>query len=870
MTSLHQDAPTTGSTRSGRPRSPENSSRPRHLSFEKLPSILLAILLLASPLLIGGVHFLTAAFLTTLAILGLWIHLFSPSPRSQTHSFFLSIPTLAISAMVLFSLIQLLPIPTFLYQILQPGPYQDLLATWPLHAGAPPPSGWHFLSVDPAATASVALKWTALAAISALAAQVIRHRHQRPSWLGITLITAALVALAGLLQHLSSTELILGFYQAEVPARSFSPFVNTNHAASYYGLIALVALCFGYDKFRSSPLLATAGFAAALIALGLATAHGSKGANLAIVLSLATLTLGLLWRSQSSRDRLPPWLSRGLPLLLLIGALSVFFLPRDWTLSQTDSLSDITTSASAEARLQMISAALEGSLHYPFVGSGAGSVDRAMTRFVDWELFGSHAIPTVENEPVEWILTYGPLIALFTLLVFAFLLFRTGSSLLSSRPRRGSVYAFALLLYLGVISFFHFPFITLGISAVALIVIEACLRPSRDGLHLSLSPLHALLFTSALTLATFGLTLATFTILAPGPEETLKMDDPAALEQALWRYPTDGRLLSAVALQHRIHGDPDTAVALSEEALRLRPHPQQEFLLARAYAHAGKTDRAADLYGRLLQKDRTGTGLNSRIRDRLPGDLPDPDHQARALLPSSDSFLSHYLRWLANQQSPTAAISVAHSLIALDPLRPTPHLELIELYRRADQLELAEIYARSLINRNLVAADGERPAGLLPLLALLRRQNQPDEALMLARRAFDANLATPALARATLEIRPPDGPRSFDETLLPLFEEALHLGCPSPYETRTIQRQCWLARAFLAEVRGDLDQARSLLTRVDRHHSDPRPLARMLARNGLCRDLASLQRDHRDSSFSSALERSARDCARFPPDRSPD
>ena len=59
--------------------------------------------------------------------------------------------------------------------------------------------------------------------------------------IGVTILAAgALCALAGTGQFLLSDELFLGFYQAQIPPKMASTFVNWNHAASLYVLCAFI------------------------------------------------------------------------------------------------------------------------------------------------------------------------------------------------------------------------------------------------------------------------------------------------------------------------------------------------------------------------------------------------------------------------------------------------------------------------------------------------------------------------------------------------------------------------------------------------------------------------------------------------------
>lgn len=834
------------------------SSPSRQHSIWWVPSILLAITVVASPLLIGGVHASTAALVSVLALVGLWWALWSePTTEGGTTPIALSIPTLAFALMAIFCMVQLLPLPSFLYAILQPTAYAHLVANWEAAYGVDPAGGWHLLSVDPRATTGHALKWIALSATAALAGQLMGAKKQRRRWLAIILATGAIVATLGAIQHLSGTEAILGVYDAEITARSIGPFVNSNHAASYYALMAILGGAYALDHLRRSPGKASLGAGVSMAAIFLCAAHGSDGANLALACGLLILGIHVVVRTPSNSEAKTGNLLRAGVIVFLVAAVASFFVPDQWTVAEEEPYWGYS---SAEARLKMMGSALEAAADYPLVGSGAGSVDRAMPPYVDWHRFGNTSIPTVENEPAEWLMTLGPGVTLIAFAIFIFLLLRTAPHIWKKRGRRGAAYSFAIIVCLFVISLFHFPFFTLGISVVAVVALEACLDRERDGLHLKACRKKAYFFALALTLALCGLMAARATVLVSGPEDHLQVDDEEAVNRALRLYPTDGVLLSAVSLKARQEGDFQRALDLSRRAFELRPHPQQEYLLARGLALNGEYEEAAEVYASLMGGDRRRLGMYDRLLVRVRQDLSEPQLRARAMAPAQVQHWRRFGRQLEEREGSVAAIEFALALVEEHPRRAEAHLELIDIYRRADQAELAEMYARSLVYLDLEDADGERPAGLLVLLDILRRQGRSLEGRSIAFRALSAGYDSEQLARQILLLRP-EYPRELTKRDRSLMDRAMALGCTPPYE-RGHRRQCWEADAYLAEADGDLERAQTLLGRVEHVIDDPRPLGQFLARHGRCQDLAGLQRRHRDGRYESALTRLAQQCAR--------
>lgn len=833
---------------------------PRHWS-EHVPTILLAVAVLASPLLIGGVHAGAAAAIAAVALIGLWWTLVTTDrSRGQTELWSLSIPTVGFAVMALVCLVQLVAVPTAVHRLLQPTGHEALVASWMAAFGEAPESGWHLLSLDPRQTTGHGLRWIALAAVAALATQVTVGREKRRRWMGIILVVGVVITIAGAIQYWSGTDKILGLYEAEITPRSISPFVSTNHAATFFALMALVGIAYSLDHLRRSPLRMTLGAGATAGGIVLCAAHGSDGALLALAIGVGLLGTFVITRAAPNTGN-----RRARLRFAALAALGVFFVatlgstlvPDDWTVAEEETLMD---HGSAEVRLHMAGAAMEGSTDFVALGSGAGSTERVLPPYIDWHFVGTGTIPTIENEPVEWAMTLGPLAAMLALVLFGLVVGRTAPHILRRRGRRGSAVACTIAVFIGVIALFHFPFMTLGISAVAIVAIEAALDPRRDRyLYVRGTKRAFVVFALALTTALGGLLAARTTVLAPGAEQTRDVDDEEQLRRAIHLYPTDGGLFSAMSLDAGGDGDHEQALRLAQRAFEVRPHPQQEFLLAAAFAEADQRDEAALVYRSLFDADRhRHHHLFGWARPRLLYDLPTADLQASAAADASPLVMRRISSDLEDELGVMAAVDFALALVELRPHRADAHLQLVRLYRKADQDELAEMYARMLVARDLEDADGQRPAGLLFLLNLLRDQDRLTEARSIADRAFETGYGTPELGRAVLKLLP-DEPSAGDRHER-VYEAAFDVGCTPPYE-RSHRQACWQAEAFFAERDGDIDGATRHLQRIERLHGNPRPLAELLARHGRCRTLAPLRREYEGSRHRRFLDQQARLCA---------
>ncbi len=830
--------------------------------FWDVPSILLAIVVLASPLLIGGVHAASAAAIAATALFGLWWSLVrGDAPSGETGDFALSIPAAGFSFMALVCLIQLIVVPTGVYHILQPTGHGHLAGSWEVVFGEALESGWHLLSVDPRQTTAHGMRWIALAATAALAAQVSLGRRKRRRWLGVILVTGAVVAAIGIAQHLSGTSKILWFYEAQIPARSMSAFVSTNHAATYYALMAIVAMAYSLEYLRRSPLRTTIGAVAAAGGIFLCAIHGSDGALLALAVAVVILAVTVVTRAAPEHDS-----GRMRMRFATVVTLAVFFMaaigstlvPEEWTLSEEESVLDW---GSAEIRVHMAGAAMQGTTDYLVVGSGAGSIERSLPPYLDWHYIGPSGIPTVEGEPAEWAMTLGPLATLVALALFLLIVVRTAPHVVRRHGRRGAAIACSVAVFTGIIALFHFPFMTLGISVVAVVALEVCLDPRRDLLYLHGTKKGAYMLAVGLTVALGGLMAARATVLAPGAEEHLQVDDEEEVRRAIRLYPTDGVLLSAISLDARADGDHERALAIARRAFEVRPNPQQEFLLATSLANAEEHEEAAVVYRSLLNGERRRSAtLWNWSRDRLRFDLPSAALRAEALADASTREIRRMSRLIDDEEGILTAIDFALELVEKSPDRPEIHLELVRLYRNAGQDELAEMYTRMLIARNLQGDDGERPAGLYFLLDLLRDLDRHSEARGIADRAFDTGHASPELGRAVLRLLPEDFDDEQVEQYLRLFEAAQDVGCRPPYE-RDHRQLCWEAQAFFAEADDQIERAANYLRRVERLDGDPRPLAKLYARHGRCRELASLRREYEDRGYRRTLREQASRCA---------
>lgn len=374
-------------------------SRPLWL---KVSTILLAILMLASPMLVGGVHALSAAILMMIALGVILLGELVEDGRATTTRR-TSIPAAVFGMLGVVSLLQAIPLPVGLIDVISPRAGEALRLSWEaaFEQGALP--AFRPLSLNAPASAAMALKWFALC-LGALAVSNLGHwRALRRQGLAAAALIALGVAIAGAIQALSGTDKVLGLYQASLEPQAWAPFVSTNHAATYYALATLTAAGAAAVWARRQRALSATMMVLAAIFGVLTLAHRSDGALLA--LGLGALAGGaILLRHASAHstddrdesDATPHtrlvWIGGGLAVVLVVAGLLI---PEHFNVA--DSLAQ----TSLEVRLHMSDAALRAATDYWLTGAGAGAVGLGLPAYLDPHIVGMHSVPTIENEPVE-------------------------------------------------------------------------------------------------------------------------------------------------------------------------------------------------------------------------------------------------------------------------------------------------------------------------------------------------------------------------------------------------------------------------------------------------------------------------------------
>ncbi|MCB9727456.1 MAG: O-antigen ligase family protein [Deltaproteobacteria bacterium] len=353
-----------------------------------------------APLAIGGVHLPTRVALAVLCLTGLLLTVLGQHRRPR--SLHLGLGGLALSALLIWTFLQWVPLPAFLVGLISPDAARARIAA-AAALGVDPPS-WHPLSLDGPRTAAAFVSLLAVWA-GYLTAANQRRQSERRELIPLAVIGAALaVAVVSLVQTLLGASAIYGVYQASVDLSRehfLTPFVNPNHAA---GLFLLGSTCaFGVWLEARSERRAGLWLAASMVLALAVAATGSRAALL-----LTPVTLGIIGAIAARRFTEPSERARVVRVLVGGACLAVVILavatPREWLhelafLGDGDTLRDVLGGF-----YRQWSIGLDVALGHPIAGVGHGAFEVASPAVTPaWrDGFVSHAHNAVIEAAADW------------------------------------------------------------------------------------------------------------------------------------------------------------------------------------------------------------------------------------------------------------------------------------------------------------------------------------------------------------------------------------------------------------------------------------------------------------------------------------
>lgn len=791
---------------------------------ERAAEILIAVACIAAPLALGAVHpgtvFVLFVAMATAAALVIW------DARASKGHLRLSPGSTALSVLAGWAALQLIPLPEGLLAMISPRVAEVSSTTRQLAGLAP---GGHALSLQPDATGYAMLRFATLA-LAAFAVGNLRDRTK--SWrvtVGAAGIGAFASLLVGLAHRMVGAQTFWGFYQAAIPPK-LSTFVSSNHAASLFGLVAVLALVFAWRAVQTEQrrlavaLVAMGG--AMFIAMMESDSAGTLGAFFVALVFAGSRALETFWRdlypNRARLVRFGPWgvLAGCGALILASEALGRWFLE------------------SFSTRAELVRATLVGSADAWLTGFGAGATQTALPAYVNWPKVEEANLLTIESEPIEWLFTHGWPVAFLVVALFAVYLVPRPRDLEASERRDFFADAtWVTGIYVAFVSMLHFPFWALGLSLPMVAVLESLSRQVHHRHHRHERRPHPVRYPfldvsfSAAIASVLMLVIVGMVGFVAQRAETSLTDRPA-----------DATLINRAASEALRSGDEDRAIALAQHAVALEPTGRT--LLFEAYLLAS-TRRGEEAV--LAYRKAQGFNLGGRAVSEAARFLP-PELAARAIV-SPGQWKSAYAA-IRKVRGPAPATDFALALAQAHTGSAEAAQLVVEAYWERKLYDVAEVWARLAILENRQDAQGN-PVGPGLLVATLQRAGRSDEAREEAQRLFAMVPGDPTLQRAVLSLLP----AAPEETEVRAAESAHKLFCHSARQGAD-RKLCDRSRAWFSEQKGDLRAAEEALRDIADRFDEPMPLGAFLARTRQCaslRTLAAARRTHRDAAALGAL-----------------
>ncbi|MFP4598966.1 MAG: hypothetical protein ACLFVJ_11985 [Persicimonas sp.] len=860
------------------------------------------IAVVAAPVAIGGVHFPVAL---ALALLGLAAFFFELQHRRGAEGFRkIHVSRAAIAFLVLgaVAFLQLIPLPRVLHELLNPTGAALFAEGWQAAFGAQAPDTWRALSLDPAGTADRAVRWVALAALCAVAANAFRSRS---SWrkLVFAILSAGYVVLGiGLLQRAFGDGKLLGFYEPSVVLRQWGTFVNPNHAAVFFGFVSLVGFALAAARYDKSPAETLIGAATGLVFMIVMTFQQSLGAFIAFGAAAVVLGMGIALQAaplraliRANRKTLRN-VGLGVGALLLAAAAAVVTVvakggrSSEWLarLEQLEAYDSFMTKL--PGRVELFIGAMRGSADFWLTGAGAGSADRSIGPYLDWASFPRASVPTVENELAEWAFTLGLPVTIIAVGLLAWAASSTVRRFIELRLRsRRMLSAVSVGLYLILVAQIHFPFLVLGAGLpIVIFVVSSASHNRKSGARSSdrgnqdeaSQPSWLARYAPEAAVGAGVLAVVVCGSLHWGPYadplgpllkgevlkgevlkgEVLKGDTDAdgATARAVELIPSESRLYARLSTNAKVAGEFDRAFELARRAHRLKPDELRTLFLARAAARAGDDELSHKTYREFFATQ--WHAIPADAFSSLVRDIDSAEARAAIVAPSDKKYWWRTYDTIKLMEGPAAASTYALALAEHHPDAVNIKNMIIDAYLDLDQLELAGMWAQTAIQDGLAPDEGR---GLARLVAKLLERDRRDQARAWLGRAVEAGARDFTFMRYAKRLVPAD-PQEATEDDARLAQLANDAFCVSPLP-QNHREDCWSLRAWLLERDGQLDAAQTVYERIYSRLEQPRSLAQFLTRHYRCGTLDSLakkaERRHKQQRAARLFRKHATQCA---------
>jgi tetratricopeptide (TPR) repeat protein len=634
-----------------------------------------------------------------------------------------------LGALTLLVLLQLVPLPTALLEVVAPGNadvQRDTLAPlglWP---------GWRPLSLDPGATGLELAKlasWTALAAAAALLSRTRERREQ----------VLAAVALAGAAVAFACYGAVVAGLERLTESRAV--FINPNHLASFMLLGCFIALGLGLRARGPRRMAWMAAFVAMVSQVFLSLSRAGivaffVGAGVAAVLAIRSghATRALAQFSSDSPRR--AWAALAAPMAVFSALAVSAWLALDRVIGELRSLEEITT----DVKLSLWPLAWQALWHHSGLGVGRGAF---ATVFAAYKVEPAQVTFThLENTWLQIPLDVGVPVGLALLLLLAWSWLTAARAAELSRPMLGALSGVAAV---AVHDLFDF---SLELNAIAIPFLVVLAVGAREGASVSV-PRWSLRVVAVATvvLGAVGFAIhlphrADLQVQAIIAAETGEEARAAAVPALAW-HPADwippamvgaklvdeGRCREGIEWLNRAMARNPTAPQPHRSAARCLAAAGQdaaakrEYRLAFAYGDGPALQEALDAFpaaGALLEiAPDTPTGLmyagSLLLQQGRPDEAQDAYRRAWESFRVRDA-LAGLARATLEAEEPAAALELARQIQADTPSDPSGYLvaadALVKLDREDDAVKTLEEGVSRLPKRaELLFALGRRHLG---------------------------------------------------------------------------------------------------------------------------------------------------------------
>lgn len=707
--------------------------------------------------------------------------------------------------------VQLIPLPSFLVNLLVPESADAWRANAPLFERSP--RSWFPMSLDPGATRLEIAKGAAIVAMF-LAARVFAASHQRRRVLKGVAASAITMALVAFAHKLAGATQVFGVYEpVYAHSRLLAPLMNENHLAGLMALGSPIAIGLAMD---AETIERRVGWAVGGTLCALAGVLSfSRGGILALAVGMGVFIAVYAARlSQRNRSILR---SRSVPILA-IGALAVLLLAVG--LQGSDLAREMSHRHNVAPKFAGAAAALPVIASHPIAGVGRGAFSAALVGAHGTDKRFFHA----ENLPVQWASEWGLPLALVLLVILVWSIGR-GFLLRRSHAHLGGL---AGLVAIGAQQLADFSLELLGVAVLGAATLGAVADSVSARRAYPLRKLSAVIAILSICGAALALSLV------GGDVFTLEMQSRAALEandderakelalKGLALHPSEP-IFALTGAEVAVRNGDDSAGRWINRAQDLAPVWSAPHLLAARWLFdLGRQDQAL-IEIREAEALRPGSAratICSLLKRRA-----NPAIALRAAPDGTDGakFLDRAALCLPLQLP--AAIEIDEAARARDPELPGPRtrqarrllaegrpLDAVDLLHRARNLDengqrvLAEAYLRG--NDPLSAAQAISP--------LMSATSAPSSVLRTAASIYATTGDEASLERAVSRLRGQTGGKSKPLADVEMFLGKLyesHRRYPlalKAYENsnRALEsRQALIATARVADAMGNRERA---------------------------------------------------------------